>query len=99
VFAGDFAVRLALAEDRWRYAGRHWYDVALVVLPVLRPLRLLRLLALARVLNRSATGSLVGKVSIYVVGAAVTAAGLGAVAALDVEQHVAGPAGRARDLR
>jgi voltage-gated potassium channel len=52
-FAVDFMVRLLLAEDRWPYAVRHWYDVALIALPMLRPLRLLRLLALARILNRS----------------------------------------------
>ena len=71
----------ALARDERRsYAVRHWYDVALVVLPMLRPLRLLRLLALARVLNRSVTSSLVGKVSTYVVGVAVVALALGAIA-------------------
>ena len=48
VFALDFAIRIGLAgDDRWRYARRHWYDVALIVLPMLRPLRLLRLLAFA----------------------------------------------------
>jgi voltage-gated potassium channel len=77
-FAADFAVRLALADDRPRYARRHWYDVALIVLPMLRPLRLLRLLAFARILNRSAANSLVGRVSTYVVGVAVVAVGLGA---------------------
>src|SRR3954447_24266279 len=29
-FAVDFAIRLWLAEHRWDYAKRHWYDVALV---------------------------------------------------------------------
>jgi voltage-gated potassium channel len=62
-FAVDFAIRLWLAEDRWHYAKRDWYDVALVVLPFLRPMRLLRLLAFARVLNRTAAGSLVGSAS------------------------------------
>ena len=89
-FAADFAVRLWLAEDTWPYALRHWYDVALVVLPMLRPLRLLRLLALARVLNRSVAGSLVGQVSTYVVGVAVIAVGLGAIAVLDAEQDAQG---------
>ncbi len=79
-FALEFAIRLWLAEDRWHYAKRHWYDVALVVLPFLRPLRLLRVLALARVLNRSAAGSLVGQVSTYVVGVNIVAVGLGSLA-------------------
>ena len=89
-FAADFAVRLVLTDDRVRYAWRHWYDVALIVLPMLRPLRLLRLLAFARILNRSAANSLVGRVSTYVVGVAVVAVGLGAVAMLDAEQDASG---------
>lgn len=89
-FALDFAIRLWLAEARRDYAVRHWYDVALIVLPMLRPLRLLRLLALARVLNRSAAGSLVGRVTTYVVGVALMACGLGAIAILDVEQEAKG---------
>jgi voltage-gated potassium channel len=35
-FAMDFAVRLTLADQRWGYARSHWYDVALIVLPMLR---------------------------------------------------------------
>lgn len=85
-FAIDFAARVYLAQPRWVYMRRHWYDVALIVLPVLRPLRLLRLLALARILNRSATTSLVGRVSAYVIGTAVMSTGLAAVAVLDAEQ-------------
>lgn len=89
-FVVDFAVRLYLAGERRRYAISHWYDVALILLPMLRPLRLLRLLAFARVLNRSAAGSLVGKVSTYVGGTAVMALGLGALAVLDAEQDAPG---------
>ena len=89
-FMLDFAARLYLADERRRYALEHWYDVALILLPLLRPLRLLRLLALARVLNRSAVGSLVGRVTTYVAGTAVMALGLGAVAVLDAEQDAAG---------
>lgn len=89
-FAVDFAVRLFLAEERWRYAVRHWYDAALIALPMLRPLRLLRLLALARILNRSATTSLVGRVSAYVGGAALMAVALGSLAVLDAEQDAPG---------
>jgi voltage-gated potassium channel len=89
-FVIDFAARLHLAQDRRGYAASHWYDVAMIVLPMLRPLRLLRLLAFARVLNRSAAGSLVGKVSAYVAGTAVMALGLGALAVLDAEQDASG---------
>jgi voltage-gated potassium channel len=85
-FVIDFAARLFMSDDRRHYALSHWYDVALIVLPMLRPLRLLRLLAFARVLNRSAAGSLVGRVSAYVAGTAIMALGLGALAVLDAEQ-------------
>lgn len=89
-FAVDLVIRLALAEERRRYALRHWYDIALVTLPVLRPLRLLRLLALLRILDRSAAGSLAGRVLVYVSGAAVASVGLGALAALDAERDADG---------
>lgn len=85
-FGLDFLARLYLAEQRASYARRHWYDVALIALPVLRPLRLLRLLALARILNRSAAGSLVGQVTTYAAGVAVMSVGLGSLAILDAEQ-------------
>lgn len=89
-FAADFVIRLALADEWGRYALRHWYDVALIVLPVLRPLRLLRLVALLRVLDRSAAGSLAGRVVVYVSGATSLAVLLGALATLDAEQDAEG---------
>jgi voltage-gated potassium channel len=89
-FGVDLMVRLALADERRRYALHHWYDVLLLVVPMLRPLRLLRLLAFARILNRSAIGNLAGRVSIYVTGAAVAAVGLGALAVLDAEREAPG---------
>jgi voltage-gated potassium channel len=85
-FVIDFAARLYMSDDRRRYALSHWYDLALIALPMIRPLRLLRLLAFARILNRSAAGSLVGRVSAYVAGTAIMALGLGALAVLDAEQ-------------
>lgn len=89
-FAADLLVRLSLAEDRRGYAVSHWYDVALVVLPLLRPLRLLRLLALVRILDRSAASNLAGRVLVYVSGATALAVGLGAVAVLDAEREAEG---------
>ncbi len=90
VFALDFAVRLVLADQRGSYARRHWYDVALIALPMLRPLRLLRLLALARMLNRGFAGTVAGRVTSYVVGTAVAAVGLAALAVLDAERDAPG---------
>ncbi len=48
VFAFEFGTRLYLAPARLPYARQHWYDVALVALPFLRPLRVARGLRLAR---------------------------------------------------
>lgn len=84
-FAVDLLIRLALAEDRWRYALSHWYDVALVALPLLRPLRLLRLLALVRILDRSARPTWPGGCW-STSGEPPTAVGLGALAVLDAER-------------
>ncbi|WP_324193415.1 potassium channel family protein [Nocardia otitidiscaviarum] len=89
-FAVDFAIRLFLAERRGRYALRRWYDVALLVLPMLRAFRLLRVLAVMRLLNRSVVGSLAGRASMYVTGAAVLTVFLGAIAVLDAEQVAPG---------
>ncbi|WP_285103986.1 potassium channel family protein [Promicromonospora sp. MEB111] len=88
-FAIDFAVRICLADQRRTYILRHWYDVALIVLPMFRSLRLLRVLALARILNRSAKNSLVGRVGTYVIGTAIVVSGLAAIAVLDAEQDAA----------
>jgi voltage-gated potassium channel len=85
-FAADLLVRLFLADRRAEYARAHWYDVALVVIPMLRPLRLLRLLALARILGRSATRNLVGHVTLYVAGTTIVSVILGALAVLDAER-------------
>lgn len=85
-FALDFAARIALAEDRRTYAAQHWYDVALLALPMLRPLRLLRVLAFARVLSRTVTRSLAGRATLYVAGTAIASVCLGALAVLDAER-------------
>lgn len=82
----DFAIRVSLAEKRGRYVVQHWYDLALIALPLLRPLRLLRVLAFARLLSRSAARSFVGRTTLYVVGTAIVAVFLGALAVLDAER-------------
>jgi voltage-gated potassium channel len=91
VFVVDYVIRVSLAgDDRVSYVKRHWYDLPLIALPMLRPLRVLRVLAFARMVNRSATGGLVERASVYVAGAAVMSVGLGSVAMLDAEQDAPG---------
>lgn len=89
-FLVDFLVRIALAEDRVKYALAHWYDFVLVALPLFRPLRLLRLLALVRILDRSLGSSFAGRVTVYVSGAAGLSMFLAALAVLDAERDAPG---------
>jgi voltage-gated potassium channel len=86
LFGVDFVVREALAERRPRYLLRHWLDVLIIALPLLRPLRLLGLASLLKVLNRHATAGLRGQVAIYVAGGASLMAFCGALAVLDAER-------------
>lgn len=85
MFATDYVARFALAESRGRFFVRHLHDLAVVLLPVLRPLRLLRVIALLGVLNQVAGRSLRGRVVIYTVGSSILILFLAALAILDVE--------------
>ena len=63
VFAIDLGVRVSLTEHRIAYLRRHWLDVLIVALPMLRPLRATRLIGLLRAfqmgvfLSRAAVGA------------------------------------------
>ncbi len=87
----DLAMRLALSPDRWAFLRRHPVDVAMVVLPILRPLQLLRLFTLLKSLNRLAGSSLRGRVGMYVAGSMGLIVFIGALAGLDAERGSAGP--------
>ena len=43
-FAAVLLAKLALAPDRWHYVKANWLDVALVLIPFIRPLRILRVI-------------------------------------------------------
>ena len=84
-FAVDYVVRLALSARRAAFVRSHLFDLAVVVLPLLRPLRLLRLVTLLTVLNRHAGESLRGRVIVYVCGATTLIMFVAALALLDAE--------------
>jgi voltage-gated potassium channel len=86
IFVVDYVVRLALAERRLHYWSRHLLDMAVIVLPILRPMRLLRLVMLLKALNRSATNSLRGRIAVYVAGGTALLIFCGALAILDAER-------------
>jgi len=90
LFGVEYLVRLRLARDRGSYALRHWWDPAIIVLPVLRPLRVLRLIMLLKVLNRRFTDTLRGQVVVYTLGAAGLLLFVGAIAELESERHAHG---------
>ncbi len=89
-FAGDYVVRLRLATDRRMFLRTNVLDLLVIALPLLRPLRLLRLVTLLRVVNRTATHQLRGRVVSYVVGGSILLALIGALAILAAERGVPG---------
>ena len=90
MFAIDYVVRLVIAENRWKWFYRHLIDLAIVVLPMLRPLRLMRFLTILALLNRGAGTRLRGKVVVYTVGGTVLLVLLAGLAVLDAERGSGG---------
>lgn len=86
IFAVDYIVRLVLAERRWRWFSWHLLDLAIVVLPMLRPLRLMRFLTIIAIIQRGAGNALRGKVVVYTVGATILTIVLAGLAVLDAER-------------
>ena len=83
LFIGDYAIRLALAPQRYRYFVRHLFDLAVLALPFLRPVRLVMLF---RVLNRRAAAALRGRIAVYVSSASVLLVFCASLAVLDAER-------------
>lgn len=88
VFLIDYVVRLVVAEHRWRWISRHLLDLAIVVLPMLRPLRLMRFLTIIALIQRNAGSILRGRVVIYTVGATALTIFVAALAVFDAERGV-----------
>lgn len=55
-FVAEYIVLLYLAPDRWRMVRTHVFDLAIIVLPFLRPLRALRILRAGAGIGRLAVG-------------------------------------------
>ena len=86
VFCVEYVIRLLLAVEKLRFVRSHWFDLSVLILPVLRPLRALRLFNALRVLNRHAVSWTRGRLAIYVVAATVLIVVMGALAALEAER-------------
>ncbi|MFJ1731780.1 potassium channel family protein [Streptomyces sp. NPDC088254] len=95
-FAGDYAVRLALARDRRQFVRTRWLDLAAVVLPVIQPLKLLRLVSTLLLVGQRARMASQIQVTTYVAGAVVGLLMFGSLAVLSVERDA--PDGNIRTL-
>ncbi len=92
VFAADYVGRLVVAQDRWRFVRRNLLDLAVVVLPMLRPLRLLMLVTAIHTINRASAGRLRGQVVVYAAAGSALVVLAGALAITKVERDVPGSA-------
>ncbi|WP_246595398.1 potassium channel family protein [Actinoplanes auranticolor] len=84
----EYVVRLALARDRRRFARTHWFDLAVLLLPILRPLRALRLVVAIKILNRRTEMLTRGRLAVYVAATTVLLVVVAALAVLDAERGV-----------
>lgn len=86
VFCIEYVARLLLSADKLRFVRTHWFDLSVLILPVLRPLRALRLLNALRVLNRHAVSWTRGRLALYVVATTALIVLIGGLAVLEAER-------------
>jgi voltage-gated potassium channel len=87
IFCIEYLIRLRLAVDKTRFVRSHWFDLAILVLPVLRPLRALRLLNALRVINRHAAHWTRGRLAVYVIAGTVLIVLVAGLAVLEAERR------------
>ena len=86
VFCVEYLIRLTLARRKRRFVRTHWFDLTVLILPVLRPLRALRLLNALRVLNRHAVSWTRGRLAVYVIATTVLIVLMAGLAVLEAER-------------
>jgi voltage-gated potassium channel len=86
VFTADYGARLYLADDRAHWFRSHLVDLAIVILPLLRPLRLLRLIVLIGVIQKAVGHAIRGKVILYTISGAVLLVYVASLAVLQAER-------------
>lgn len=90
LFLVDYGMNLYLAKPRARWFRSHLFDLAVVVLPMMRPLRALRFVTLLRVLDRTAGVAIRGRIALYVTSAASLLVFVASLAVLDAERPAPG---------
>jgi voltage-gated potassium channel len=86
LFVGDYAVRFLLHVHRWRFVRGNLFDLAVLLLPVLRPLRVLRLFTAVLVLTRRTEAWARGRLALYVGATSILLIFVAALAVLDAER-------------
>lgn len=86
LFGVDYAARLLLSTDRRGFVQSHLFDLAVLVLPVLRPLRMLRLVTALLVINRRTERWTRGRLALYVGASTVMLVLVAGLAVLDAER-------------
>ena len=87
VFVVDYLARLYLADPRGKWFVRHLLDLAIILLPFLRPLRLLSLAVVIEVLERAVGDTIRGKVIVFTAVGVVVIVYAASLAILDIERY------------
>ncbi|MGP3533709.1 potassium channel family protein [Microbacterium sp. RD1] len=90
LFVADYLVRLALSHPRGVWFRAHLFDVAMVLVPTLRPVRLLGALTRLTSFTHSAASSLRARLLIYGAGAALLLIWSASLLVLEAERHAPG---------
>lgn len=90
MFIGDYLVRLAMSRPRGRWFRTHLFDLAVALLPFLRPVRLLGALTRVASFTRTAASSLRARMLVYGIAAALLLIWTAALAVLEVERYAPG---------
>jgi len=88
VFVVDYFTRLIITEKRWKWFTHHLLDLAIVVLPMLRPLRLMRFLTFIAIIQRGAGGIVRGRVVLFTIGSTLLIILIAGLAIYDAEHQV-----------
>ncbi|MBT8225905.1 MAG: potassium channel family protein [Dactylosporangium sp.] len=86
LFGADLVVRVALSTNRIQFLRGHLFDIAVLVLPMLRPLRLLRLITPVLTLARRTETLARGRLALYVGSTTVLLTMVAGLAVLDAER-------------
>lgn len=86
VFAVDYLIKFTLAKHKPRFFVRYLFDLVTVALPMVRQMRALRLITIISVLNRQVSGTIRGKIGLYVAGATLLVGVSAALSVLEAER-------------